>query len=133
MVLESPTSVQIKNSFLITNHDASFDNYWNALKKKKAGGMNSATVPTYATLGNIFGLSMSLGQKCSREAGKRPPARDGHSGIIFNDSFIVFGGDRHHMPFNDMYALDLKTQFEEANIGAQVEQEMKVENEEHVP
>ena len=25
---------------------------------------------------------------------------------------IVFGGDRHHMPFNDMFALDLKGEIE---------------------
>ena len=25
---------------------------------------------------------------------------------------IVFGGDRHHMPFNDMFALDLVNEFD---------------------
>jgi hypothetical protein len=41
--------------------------------------------------------------------GKRPMARDGHSGVIVGgDMFVVFGGDRHHMPFNDIYMLDLK-------------------------
>jgi hypothetical protein len=43
-----------------------------------------------------------------KNRGKRPAARDGHSGIIFGKYFIVFGGDRHHMPFNDTFALDLK-------------------------
>jgi len=27
--------------------------------------------------------------------GKRPCARDGHKGLIYNDSLIIFGGDRH--------------------------------------
>ena len=40
--------------------------------------------------------------------GKKPAARDGHTGVIFGDLFIVFGGDRHHMPFNDTFILDLK-------------------------
>ena len=39
--------------------------------------------------------------------GKRPPARDGHTGAVFENHMIVFGGDRHHMPFNDTYVLDL--------------------------
>ena len=25
---------------------------------------------------------------------------------------VIFGGDRHHMPFNDMFALDLVSEFE---------------------
>ena len=39
--------------------------------------------------------------------GKRPAARDGHTGVIFQDHLIVFGGDRHHMPFNDSYVFNL--------------------------
>jgi hypothetical protein len=44
-------------------------------------------------------------------SGKRPPARDGHSSIIIGDCMYVFGGDRHCMPFNDFYMLDLKSEF----------------------
>lgn len=44
--------------------------------------------------------------------GKRPPARDGHTGIVYENYFIVFGGDRHHMPFNDTFYLDLKKENE---------------------
>ena len=43
---------------------------------------------------------------------KRPPARDGHSGVVFGDKFIVFGGDRHHMPFNDIYCLEVKKEID---------------------
>lgn len=43
-----------------------------------------------------------------KSKGKRPAARDGHTGIVFGNYFIVFGGDRHHMPFNDTFILDLK-------------------------
>ena len=42
--------------------------------------------------------------------GKRPAARDGHTGIVFGPYFLVFGGDRHHMPFNDTFILDLKSE-----------------------
>jgi hypothetical protein len=45
---------------------------------------------------------------------KRPYARDGHSGIYFTHTksnlpyMFVFGGDRHQMPFNDSFLLDLE-------------------------
>lgn len=43
--------------------------------------------------------------------GKRPAARDGHTGALYGDSLIIFGGDRHHMPFNDTFLLDIKSEF----------------------
>jgi hypothetical protein len=37
-----------------------------------------------------------------------PKPRDGHTGIMLNDTeYLVFGGDRHHMPFNDLSGIDL--------------------------
>ena len=37
-----------------------------------------------------------------------PKPRDGHTGLMLNDKvYVVFGGDRHHMPFNDLWAVDL--------------------------
>lgn len=42
---------------------------------------------------------------------KRPAPRDGHSSVLVpgtETKFIVFfGGDRHRMPFNDLYVLDV--------------------------
>jgi len=38
---------------------------------------------------------------------KVPAARDGHSAILYGNSLFIFGGDRHHMPFNDLYYLGL--------------------------
>lgn len=38
-----------------------------------------------------------------RIRGKVPHSRDGHSADVFEDHMIVFGGDRHKMPFNDLY------------------------------
>jgi N-acetylneuraminic acid mutarotase len=42
-----------------------------------------------------------------RIKGKVPHARDGHSGVVIGDKMYVFGGDRHQMPFNDLYAYEL--------------------------
>lgn len=41
----------------------------------------------------------------------RPGARDGHTANLVETSdssqmLIVFGGDRHNMPYNDLYILD---------------------------
>ena len=41
------------------------------------------------------------------KTGKVPQSRDGHTGIIYKGLFIVFGGDRHHMPFNDTHVFDI--------------------------
>ena len=46
---------------------------------------------------------------------KRPQARDGHSAIIYDDEFYIFGGDRHHMPFNDIFCLEIKKEIESKN------------------
>jgi len=64
-------------------------------------GANSATMP---------GHSPGLGQSSNFGvvAGIQPAARDGHSTEISSDGLMfVFGGDRHHMPFNDLYLMKL--------------------------
>lgn len=38
---------------------------------------------------------------------KKPSARDGHSAFAFYNKMFIFGGDRHHMPFNDLFFLDI--------------------------
>ena len=46
----------------------------------------------------------------------RPVARDGHSTILVAEKFmLLFGGDRHHMPFNDLQVLDLSKELDEHN------------------
>ena len=52
---------------------------------------------------------------------KRPAARDGHSGILIESSqgrpyMFVFGGDRHQMPFNDTFILNLVQELSMQNI-----------------
>ena len=82
VLLTSPTSVSMKNSFLIKIGDG-------PIKRRKTAA-NSGE----ATYGRI--------------RGKRPGPRDGHTGVMWQNYFIVFGGDRHHMPFNDLFYLDMQ-------------------------
>ena len=42
---------------------------------------------------------------------KNPSARDGHCATILDGKLIIFGGDRHHMPFNDLFMLDIEDFF----------------------
>ena len=38
----------------------------------------------------------------------KPNPRDGHSSFIYEGKMFIFGGDRHHMPFNDLFFLKLE-------------------------
>ena len=66
---------------------------------------NNTTMGGYNTHGT-HNESINYG----KNKGKRPAARDGHTGIVFGKFLIIFGGDRHHMPFNDSFALDVKAE-----------------------
>jgi len=65
--------------------------------------------------GNTGNYSATLAQSPGNKessfgvvAGIQPAARDGHSSEISENGFMfVFGGDRHHMPFNDLYLIKL--------------------------
>ena len=40
--------------------------------------------------------------------GSKPTPRDGHTASVCSNGYMyVFGGDRHHMPFNDLYMIRL--------------------------
>jgi hypothetical protein len=88
--LTSPTSVSMKNTFIIKNADDSFDVNSKLLPKNKQRITN--TDPKYTDL----------------VEGNRPAPRDGHSACVDSQGFMyIFGGDRHHMPFNDLYMIKL--------------------------
>ena len=55
-------------------------------------------------------------QNKTKISGSRPAARDGHSGVVIGFNYFVFGGDRHHNPFNDLYILDLLAEFDEQGL-----------------
>jgi len=102
------------NSFIIKNADTSFDHYYTSMKKRKqVQGLTSTFNNNYnhntSAMGAMNNSSvLNESSTYGKNRGKRPAARDGHTGVMFGKYFIVFGGDRHHMPFNDTFALDLK-------------------------
>jgi hypothetical protein len=107
--LLTPTSIQLKNAFIIKNADASFDQYYTMMKKRKSPhGSPSKLTGTgnlqFAPVSGVHGEQS--GVKVRVYPGKQPPGRDGHSAYMYNGKWFVFGGDRHHMPFNDTYVLD---------------------------
>ena len=90
----------MKTSYIIKNADPSFEAYYNAMKKRNK--LLGITPHHYDQ------QTQNTLQGAQRMRGRRPIARDGHTGLVVGDNFLVFGGDRHHMPFNDLYMLDLK-------------------------
>ena len=111
--LASPTSISMQNSFIIKNADESFDAYFQIMKKRKMGGagvsMMDGTMATGGASATLAGGS-PMGQESNFGVvrGIQPAARDGHSTEISSDGLMfVFGGDRHLMPFNDLYLMNL--------------------------
>ena len=44
----------------------------------------------------------------SFQRGRKPNARDGHTANVDKFGFMfIFGGDRHQMPFNDLFLIKL--------------------------
>ena len=118
--LKSPTSISMKNSYIIKNADPSFDAYYNSMRKRSKfllnGGNSIAPGTTLTTIAENPVPTAAAGSTLNapgRVAGKRPMARDGHTGLVCGDHFVVFGGDRHHMPFNDLFLLDLRKEFQQ--------------------
>ncbi len=106
--LASPTSIAMQNTFIIKNADESFDQYYQQMKRRKLGhnanqdpnqlGGMSAALP-HGVQENHFGVVQGI----------QPAARDGHTVEISEDGLmLVFGGDRHHMSFNDLYLIKLR-------------------------
>jgi len=90
--LSSPTSVSMRNTFIIKNADESFDYNSRLLPK----GSKKAT------------STWQDAKFTSLEKGQRPTPRDGHSACVDSSGCMyIFGGDRHHMPFNDLYMIQL--------------------------
>lgn len=91
--LSSPTSVSMQNSFIIKNADESFEVNCKLLPKNKMKATTMSETVKYTTF----------------VEGNKPTPRDGHSACIDSLGFMyIFGGDRHHMPFNDLYMIKLE-------------------------
>lgn len=83
------------NSFIIKNADESFETNSKLIHSKK-------TVRAVHTDPNVPKYTNFV-------EGTRPTPRDGHSACVDSVGFMyVFGGDRHHMPFNDLYMIKLE-------------------------
>lgn len=113
--LLTPTSIQLKNAFIIKNADASFDQYYQMMKKRKSPhgspgkltGTGNLQFAPHHSQGAHIAKDGDQGQRIKIISEKQPPGRDGHSSFLYKDKWFIFGGDRHHMPFNDTYVLDL--------------------------
>mmetsp|Transcript_322 Transcript_322/g.360 ORF Transcript_322/g.360 Transcript_322/m.360 type:complete len:183 (+) Transcript_322:703-1251(+) len=103
-MLTSPTSLSMKNSFLINNTGKGFENYFQTNKKRKLGASISP---------DIVNLSPTKAPRNSKVSGTRPRPRDGHSALLWEGSMVIFGGDRHHMPFNDLFTLNIAREIRE--------------------
>lgn len=101
----------MQNSFIIKNADESFEAYFQQMRRRKLGGAaNTDTMGGHSA--TLQGMGHSPGLMNSSNFGVvdgiQPAARDGHSTEISDNGLMfVFGGDRHHMPFNDLYLMKL--------------------------
>lgn len=94
MNLESPTSVDMQQRFLLSQPDAEFEGYMSIINKKRKENMHRGG--PHPACAQAFGLLPPSEHLCgSRQAGNHPAARDGHSSELYGDFFFVFGGDRH--------------------------------------
>lgn len=109
--LSSPTSVSMQNSFIIKNADESFDQYFQQMKRRRHMATSFHESHVQASPGG--GLpseshNHQQGPRTTFQRGRRPNARDGHSANVDKFGFLfLFGGDRHQMPFNDLFLIKL--------------------------
>jgi len=91
--LSTPTSVSMQNTFIIMNADDSFEQNSKLLPKNRSPRGTFQDAVKYTDLVD----------------GNRPPPRDGHTACVDSQGFMyIFGGDRHQMPFNDLYMVKLE-------------------------
>lgn len=92
--ISSPTFIKMQSSFIIKNADESFEVNAKQLQKQKHNKtLQTSDAPKYTSF----------------MEGSRPTPRDGHSAVVDSQGFMyVFGGDRHLMPFNDLYMIKLE-------------------------
>jgi hypothetical protein len=105
----------MQNSFIIKNADESFDHYFQQMKRRRHMA-TSFHEPHQASPGGLMsttgaGSDQASSSKTTFQRGRRPNARDGHSANVDKFGFMfLFGGDRHQMPFNDLFLIKLPSQ-----------------------
>ena len=105
------------NSFLIKNTDINYglaDKHSKKIDAKRNGSFSKAQTlitkdgsPLTGKRKSIVASKVYTVNTYGKVKDKRPQARDGHTGVIHDKYFFVFGGDRHHMPFNDVFMLHI--------------------------
>jgi hypothetical protein len=107
--LSSPTSISMQNSFIIKNADESFDLYYQQMKRRRhVANFQTNNEQTFASPSGKQALSPATTSITGFQRNRKPQARDGHSACVDKFGFMfVFGGDRHQMPFNDLYFIKL--------------------------
>ena len=111
-LIESPTTMKMQNTFLLMNTNPSFDSYAEMMKKRKKPKGAASLMTTSIGGGNSPREDGEEGVKSTLKINKKVPApRDGHVAFQFNGKMLIFGGDRHHMPFNDLFMIDINDFF----------------------
>lgn len=92
----SPTTEAMKNSIITSKTEL------------KHGNINHTTnISMNASKNGKKLLISEEKKKFSLIKGKKPCARDGASGNLYNNKLLLFGGDRHLMTFHDLFFLSL--------------------------
>lgn len=95
--LLTPTTAQMLNSGLLKNSDKGFELYYTLMKKRKAKASGS---PGFGT---SIALASNMGELQGLIQGRVPCARTGHSTVLYEDSLLIFGGDRDKAANNDLF------------------------------
>jgi len=107
----------MKNSFLIKNHGPSnFDQYFQMMKKRRMNVSHTQSVDKSVASPSPMLKKANGDLLYGKIKGRRPAARDGHTGVVYNHQLIIFGGDRHQMPHSDTFIFDLRTELEAQGV-----------------
>mgnify|MGYP002634439038 FL=1 len=86
----------MQNSFIVKNADESFDAYYQSMRRRRQAGLTNTMTES------LKKTSTGFVQGCI------PNPRDGHTATLDSKgNMFIFGGDRHQMPFNDLYTIRL--------------------------
>jgi len=114
--LNDATSVMMQDSFLIKNHNnANFDSYYQMMKKRKTGfafeqqqTREADSPPPLKHTQTRLNETVARTDYSGVLKGRMPTARDGHSAVVIKNLIIIFGGDRHRMPFSDTFIFNVQ-------------------------
>lgn len=107
------------DSFLIKNHNiANFDSYYQMMRKRKTGFGGEQQQARETDSPSPLKVNAKMSDPVPKSEvygiikGRMPTARDGHSAVLLKNMIVVFGGDRHRMPFSDTFLFDVQKTLE---------------------